>query len=229
MLRRKGCVVAALLLAGALVFPGTSAYAAPDDGTGWLELHAGEDKATYHLTPGGSAHWPVDVHVRGQPAVFLEVGLEEGADPDDVLRRHLAVRLQACTEPWVDDRCGAGQRVLLERAALDSSVGVRADLMPADAAVSAGDYVLLTAWLADDVPQEVQGTATQIVVGVHAAGDHPGAGPADDVGAGPPGESSGPLAGPLADTGARLGAFTLLGLLAVAVGFGLARLRAARP
>lgn len=228
MLPRKGSAVAALLLAGALFFPGTSAYAAPEDQTGWLELHAGADKATYRLTPGGSAHWPVDVHVRGQPAVFLEVGLEEGADPDDVLRRHLAVRLQACTEPWVDNRCGAGQRVLLERAALESAGGVRADLMPAGAAVSAGDYVLLTAWLAEDVPQEVQGTATQIVVGVHAGGDHPGAGPTDDMGTGPPGESSGPLAGPLADTGARLGAFTLLGLLAVAVGFGLARLRAAR-
>ncbi|MHC6594284.1 hypothetical protein [Arthrobacter sp. C152] len=223
----KGAAVLGLALACGPLCIGSPAHAASDGPAGWLELNAGADGAAYRLTPGGSVHWPVDVLVRGGRATSLEVALEEGPASTELLRSFLAVELRACSEPWVQDVCGAGERVLLDRTALDSSGGVRADLMEPGTAVSDGGYVLLTASLAGDAPREIQGTSTQIVLGFHGAGDDPGSGVSDDAGTEPPAHSSGPASDRLASTGARLGAFTLLGLLAVAAGFGLARLRAA--
>ena len=223
--RSRGPVLAVILACGmgGLAAPASAASAEP---SGWLEVTAGPGSAMHSLTPGGSAQWPVDVHVRGEPATILELTLQTQPGASSLLKRFLSVELQACSRPWVQGRCGAGQRVLLERTALAGTGSTRVDLT--EPGLSAGAaYVLLTATLADDVPREVQGSATQIVLLVQGSGDDAGNGFPGSAGTGgPPGQQAGPPPGSLADTGARLGGFALLGLLAVAVGFGLARLRA---
>ena len=224
----KWAAVPVTALACGLLCSGGPANAAPDDPVAWLELSAGADGAAYRLEPGGSVHWPVDVQVRGEQARSLEVSVEEGTAATELLRSFLAAELRACSEPWVGNECGAGERVLLERTALNSSGGVRADLMEPGTAVSGGGYVLLSVSLAKDAPREIQGTATEIMLGFRGAGDAPDNGFPNDSGTEPPARSSVPPSDRLAETGARLGAFTLLGLLAVAAGFGLARFRAAR-
>ncbi|MCP1412218.1 hypothetical protein [Paenarthrobacter sp. A20] len=218
MWRRSGlwtAAVAAVLLLGA-----APAVAADGEASGWLELDAGPAGQVHRLTPGGSADWAVDVHVRGEPATSLDVGLQSEPASTEVLRDFLSVELKACSQPWEGSSCAEGQRVLLGRTSLDTAGGVQVDLMEPGSAESTNAYVLLTATLAEDVPREVQGSRTQIVVGVHGSGD-------DTGGPGFPGNPAGPSSGILADTGFRLGGFALLGFGAVAAGFGLARLRGA--
>ena len=182
----------------------------------------------HSLTPGASVHWPVDVRVPGEPATVLEVALQVDPGASDLLKRFLSVELRACTQPWVQGQCAAGETVLMQRTALGSADGVRGNLMEPGVAVADGAHVLLTASLAEDVPREVQGSGTQIALLVQGSGDDAGHGFAGDAGSGGiPGQPAGPPSGSLADTGARLGGFALLGLLAVAAGLGLARLRAA--
>ncbi len=225
MLRRSGGPVLGLVFACVLVGLYAPAPAsAASEASGWLELDAGS--SVYRLTPGESTHWPVDVHVRGEPATSLEVTLQAEPAAADLLGKFLSVELRACSRPWVHGQCPAGQTVLVQRTALSSAEGVRTDLMETGTSVSGGAHVLLTASLADEVPLEVQGSRTQILVGVHGSGDDAGNGFGDAGTGGPPGQLTGPPAGMLADTGARLGGAALLGLLAVAVGYGLARLRA---
>ena len=221
MWRRSRGIVPGLLLASALL--GLSAPASASEPSGWLELNAGPAGSVHRLTPGGSAHWPVDVVVRGEPATALDVELQPEPGAPDVLRGFLTVELRACAQPWVLDVCESGPRVLVPRTALNAAEGLRADLMEPGNSLSDRAYVLLTATLAEDVPREVQGTRTRILVGVYGSGDDAGTGPSGD----PDRQPGGTPPGSLADTGARLGGYALLGLLAVAVGVGLSRLRAA--
>lgn len=217
---------AVLILAGVSSGVVSPASAAETNPSGWLELNAGPDSAMQRLTPGESVHWPVDVHVRGEVATSLESALLPAAAPD-LLRGFLSVELRTCSEQWVQDRCGPGQRVLMQRTPLTAAEGLQASLKEPGSSVSSGSYVLLTATLAENAPPEVQGRSTQILVRVDGSGDDPGTGVPDEPGIdGPPGLPAGPQPAWLADTGARLGGFALLGLLAVALGFGLARLRA---
>ena len=223
----RGSVLGLILGCGLSAF-GTSAFASSAEPSAWLELDAGPGSAMHSLTPGGSAQWPVNVHVRGEPATNLEVTLRTEPAATDLLGSFLSVELHACSQPWVQGRCGAGERVLMERTALGAAGGLRADLMAPGSLVSEGAYVQLTAFLAEGVPREVQGSRTQIVVLVHGSGDDAGNGLPVDAGTGSlPGQPAGPPSGNLAITGARLGGCAFLGMLAVAVGFGLARLRAA--
>lgn len=216
------------MLACGLGATGPAAVAAPDEPSGWVELSAGPGSGMHNLGPGDVAHWPVDVSVRGEAATSLEVSLHTEPASSGLLHEFLSVELRACSRPWVHNRCEAGQRVLLERTAFKEAGGLRVDLTEPGASPPAGGYVLLTASLASDVPQEIQGSATHIVVGFHGSGDDPGNGLTDDKATGTFPGSSPPQSAALAETGARLGGFTLLGLLAVVTGFGLARLRAAR-
>lgn len=216
-----------LILAGALSSFAAPAFAAQTDPSGWLELDAGTGSAMQRLTPGESVHWTVDVHVRGEAATSLEMALPPSS-ASDLLRGFLSVELRVCSEPWAQDQCGSGERVLLQRTPLTAAEGLRTSLKEPGTSASSGSYMLLTATLAEDAPREVQGRSTQILVRVDASGDDPGAGVPDEAGTGaPPGLPDAPSPASLADTGARLGGFALLGLVAVAVGFGLARLRAA--
>ncbi|SEJ79807.1 hypothetical protein SAMN04487917_11417 [Arthrobacter sp. yr096] len=231
-----------LLAAFAVVLPLGAAPAVAADGepSGWLELDAGPAGEVHRLTPGGSADWAVDVTVHGEPASSLEVGLRPEPAASEVLRDFLSVELRACSQPWNGGSCPGGQRTLMDPTALASAEGVRVDLLEPGTSSATTAHVLLTATLAVDAPREVQGSRTQIVVGVHGSGDgaggagNGGGGDDGDGGAGPggnagsgafPGNPTGPSSGLLADTGARLGGFALLGLLAVAAGFGMARLR----
>ncbi|MGO4146856.1 hypothetical protein AB4Y77_17390 [Paenarthrobacter sp. YAF11_1] len=215
-----------------------AAVAADSEASGWLELDAGPAGQVHRLTPGGSADWAVDVHVRGEPATSLEVGLKSEPAATDVLRDFLSVELQSCSEPWSGSSCADGHRVLMHPTSLNSAGGVRVDLMGPDNTELANAHVLLTATLAEDVPREVQGSRTQIVVGVHGSGDEDGNGSGNGAGAGggagsggnagsggSAGNPAGPSSGVLTETGFRMGGFALLGVVAVAAGFGLARLR----
>lgn len=234
-LRRWGTAVAVLVLSGTLAGAGASpdaAYALPGarpaqptpgssfDGqpSGWLELDAGPAGQAYQLTPGGRAEWAVDVHVRGEPASALEVWLEPGpvAPEDQVLRDHLSVELQACSQPWVDGACAVGHQSLLGSTPLADAEGERVELLEPGSGDSTGMYVLLTAALAGDAPPEVQGTRTHIVLGFHGAGDDlGGAGSGGDDGssnsagpggAGPGGAGpGGPAPGDAASSGAGSG------------------------
>lgn len=200
MLRPSRRPVLGLVLAGTLAGLGPPANAASEEPTGWVELTAGPGTAMHNPTAGGSAMWPVDVHVRGEPGTELELVLEP--------------------EPAASD--------LLRKSPLNAADGLQVSLLEPGSSVSDGAFVLLTAFLAQEVPSEVQGSRTQIAVRVHGSGDDAGTRLADDAGAGSlPGQPAAPPSASLANTGARLGGFAVLGLLAVAVGFGLARLRAA--
>ncbi|MCU1567194.1 MAG: hypothetical protein JWQ56_2131 [Pseudarthrobacter sp.] len=217
-----------LVLACGLAAFGAPAFAAPAEPSGWLEVTAGPGTAMQSLTPGGTAMWPVDVHVPGEPATELEVTLETEPAASDLLRKFLSVELRACSQPWVQGQCGSGERLLMKRTSLSAADGLQASLLEPGSSLSGGACVLLSASLAEDVPVEVQGNATQIAVLVRGSGDDAGTGPAEVAGAGSiPGQFAGPPSGSLADTGAKLGGFAVLGLLAVAVGFGVARLRTA--
>ncbi|MFF1829282.1 hypothetical protein [Paenarthrobacter sp. NPDC058040] len=244
-LRSWGTAVAVLVLSGTLggvsASPG-AAYALPGaaqptpgssrDGqpSGWLELDAGPAAQAHQLTPGGTARWAVDVKVRGEPASALEVWLEPGAveNGEQLLREHLSIELQACAQPWTDGTCAGGLQELLDPTPLADAEGARVQLEDPGPGGSTGTYVLLTAALADDAPREVQGTRTRIILGVHGAGDDPGSSssPPNQTGPGHAGEA--PPSGFLANTGAQLGGFALLGVLAVGAGFGLARMRGAK-
>ncbi|ASN18780.1 hypothetical protein CGK93_02970 [Arthrobacter sp. YN] len=222
-----------LMLGAAPAAPAAATtLAAGSDPSGWLELDAGPAGQVHRLTPGGSADWAMDVNVRGEPAASLEVGLKSEPAAADVLRDFLSVELQSCSEPWSGGSCAGGHRVLMHRTSLSSVGGVRVDLMGPGNSESSNAHVLLTATLAEDVPREVQGSRTQIVVGFHGSGDGDGAGAGGGAGSGGnagsggfPGNPTGPSSGALPDTGFRLGGFALLGFVAVAAGFGLARLR----
>lgn len=237
-MRRRSLVgmaglLGALMLGAAPVAPAVAATVAADNHpSGWLELNAGPAGKVHRLTPGGSADWAMAVNVRGEPAASLYVVLKDGPAATDVLRDFLSVELQSCAQPWSGGSCADGHRVLMHRTPLNSTGGVRVDLMGHGNSGPANAHVLLTATLAEDVPREVQGSRTQIVVGFHGSGDGDGAGagggagPGGNAGSGGfPGNPAGPSSGALADTGFRLGGFALLGFVAVAAGFGLARLR----
>ncbi|MGF6835017.1 hypothetical protein QF015_003208 [Paenarthrobacter sp. TE4293] len=214
--RRVGTawLLGVVMLGAAPVAPAVAAVGDPPAvaADGWLELDAGPAGEVHQLAPGGSADWPMEVEVHGEPATSLEVGLRPEPAATEVLREFLSVELQACSQPWDGHFCAQGQRVVMPRTSLTSAEGMRVDLMDPGSPETTKAHVLLTATLAADVPREVQGSRTRIVVGVHGSGDVP-ANPA------------GPPSGVLADTGFRLGGFAVLGFLAVAAGFGLARLR----
>lgn len=114
---------------------------------------------------------------------------------------------------------------MLEPTDLNLAEGLRIDLMKDGSTWSNGSYVLVSAALAEDVPAEFQGSRTQIVLGVHGSGDAVGDPSPGAVTARPGGP---PSSIGLADTGARLGGAAMLGVLAVATGFALARLRGAQ-
>ncbi|MET4540114.1 hypothetical protein ABIE37_001895 [Arthrobacter bambusae] len=224
-----------LMLGAAPAAPAVAAAVGADsDASGWLELDAGPAGQVHRLTPGGSADWAMDVSVRGEPAASLEVGLTSEPGATDVLRDFLSVELRSCAQPWNGGSCADGHRVLMHRTSLNSVGGVRVDLMDPGNSEPANAHVLLTATLAEDVPREVQGSRTQIIVGFHGSGDGEGNGAGAGGGAGSggnagsggvPGNPAGPTSGALAETGFRLGGFAFLGVVAVAAGFGLARLR----
>ncbi|MDR6640399.1 hypothetical protein [Paenarthrobacter nitroguajacolicus] len=231
MLRRSLILVSAL--AGAFLL-GPAAAVADGGPSGWLELDAGPAGEVHRLTPGGSADWEVDVRVLGEPAQSLHLGLQSEAVAAGSLRDFLTVGLRSCSQQWVGNTCPGSQRVLMEPAALATAEGVRVDLMEPGSFEAASAHVLVTATLAEDVPGEVQGSRTHIVVGVHGSGDNGGGAGTGGDGAGGnagngtfPEKPAGPTSGALADTGARLGGFAFLALVAVVSGFGLARLRGA--
>ncbi|VXB77839.1 conserved exported hypothetical protein [Arthrobacter sp. 9AX] len=227
MLRPDRGPVLGLILTFGLSGFGVPAVAASEVPSGWLEVTAGPGNAMHNLAPGGSAQWPVDVQVPGERATILQVALHSGSAASGSLRNFLSVEVRACSEPWVQGQCGVGERLLLGRTPLSAAEGLQASLLEPGSADADSAHVVLTVFLADDVPAEVQGSSTQITVGVHGSGDDAGTGLTDGAGPGSlPGKPAGPPSNSLADTGARLGGFALLGLLAVAVGFGLARLRA---
>ncbi|MCF3140742.1 hypothetical protein LRQ04_15915 [Paenarthrobacter sp. AR 02] len=230
MLRRS--VVLLSVLAGACLL-GPAPAVADGGPSGWLELDAGPAGQGHRLTPGGSADWEVDVRVRGEPAKSLHLGLQSEPALTGSLRDYLTVGLRSCTLQWAGSTCSGAQRVLMEPAALATAEGVRVDLMDPGSLEAASAHVLVTATLAKDAPRDVQGSRTHIVVGVHGSGDDAdgagaGGGPGGNAGNGtPPGMPTRPPSGVLADTGARLGGFAILALVAVAAGFGLARVRGA--
>ncbi|YCH06215.1 hypothetical protein ACTAQJ_13925 [Arthrobacter sp. alpha11c] len=198
--------------------------------SGWLELDAGPAGEVHRLTPGGRADWAVDVQARGEPAGLLEVWIQptETAGPDSEsrgLRDFLSVQLRSCEQPWNGTMCASGERSLLEPTDLNLAEGLRIDLMKDGSTWSTGSYVLVSAALAEDVPAEFQGSRTRIVLGVHGSGDAAGDPSPGAVTARPGGP---PSSIGLADTGARLGGAAMLGVLAVASGFALARLRGAQ-
>ena len=169
----------------------------------------------------------MDVRVAGEPATTLDVALEVDPGASDLLKRFLSVELRTCPQQWIQGRCAAGETMLLQRTSLNRADGVRVDLTEHGVSVAGGAHVLLTAILADNVPREVQGSGTQLTLRVHGSWEDAGDGSTGPAGSGAsPGQPAGPPSGSLADTGARLGGFACLGVLAVAVGFGLARLRA---
>ncbi|MFJ4171715.1 hypothetical protein ACIPY3_19600 [Paenarthrobacter sp. NPDC089714] len=238
-------LAAAAVPAGASVTPDGPPDAPP---SGWLEVDGGPAGQVHQLTPGGTAHWAVDVKVQGEPASALEVWLEPGsvAAEEQMLRDHLSVELQACGQPWVDGACAGGLQELLEPTALADAEGARVQLEEPGPAGSPGTYVLVTASLANDAPQEIQGKKTRLVLGVHGAGDDlggAGSGGEDGPpgGAGSGGDGSGgdsanhpaepgqgtqaPPSGFLSETGTKLAGFALLGVLAVGAGFALSGLR----
>ncbi|WP_426005709.1 hypothetical protein ACPFL9_02800 [Paenarthrobacter sp. NyZ202] len=201
---------------------------AREEPSGWLELDAGPAGKVHRLTPGGTADWAVAVGVRGEPATALELRLEPGAG---ILRDYLSVTLRTCGQPWDEggpagSTCGAGEDTVLESTALREAEGTRLDLLGETSRAASGSplpdttYVLLTAALAVDAPKDVQGTRTSIVIGVFGSGDDPGGAAARKPGQAP--------SGSLADTGARLGGFLLLGVLAVVGGFAASRWRGGR-
>ncbi|WP_026542320.1 hypothetical protein [Paenarthrobacter nicotinovorans] len=204
-----------LMLGAAPAAPAVAPAVATD---GWLELDAGPTGQVHRLTPGGSADWVVDVQVRGEPASSLKVGMEPGPADVEALRDFLSVELQGCSEPWTGSSCAQGPRVLMKRTPLNRADGVRVDLMSPGALESTHAHVLVRATLAEDVPPEVRGSRTQIVLGFHGSGDGAGSGGSTGNPAEPPSDA-------LAHTGFRLGGFALLGSVAVMAGFGLARLR----
>lgn len=217
-MRRRSWVCLAAF-AAVLPLGAAPAAAAEGDAAGWLELDAGPAGEVHQLTPGGSADWAVDVTVHGEPAGSLEVGLVPESAAPEVLREFLSVELRACSQPWDGSSCPGGQRTLMESTALASAEGVRVDLLEPGTSSAAEAHVLLTAILAEDSPREVQGSRSEIVVGVHGSGE--------DARGGFPANPAGPSSGVLADTGARLGGFALLAVAAVAAGFGLSRLKGA--
>ncbi|BCW04361.1 hypothetical protein NtRootA1_04990 [Arthrobacter sp. NtRootA1] len=197
--------------------------------SGWLELDAGPAGEVHRLTPGGTADWVVDVHARGEGAGLLEVWIQPtetaGPESESGLRDFLSVQLRSCEQPWNGTVCASGERSLLEPTDLNLAEGLRIDLMKDGSTWSNGSYVLVSAALAEDVPAEFQGSRTQIVLGVHGSGDAVGDPSPGAVTARPGGP---PSSIGLADTGARLGGAAMLGVLAVATGFALARLRGAQ-
>ncbi|TVU59302.1 hypothetical protein FQP90_19600 [Paenarthrobacter nitroguajacolicus] len=223
-MRRKG--VWASGLAGVLLLGAVPAFGADGEPSGWLELDAGPAGQVHHLTPGGSADWAIGIRAPGEAAGTLEIWLEPGANDDAGLRKYLSVELRACDQPWSGGMCPGGHRSLLAPTELNRAEGLRMNLMEPGWAVTRGQYVLVTAWLAKDVPQEMRGSRMKIVVGVRGSGD----GASGDGASGSvPAQPTGPPSSILAETGARLGGFALLGFLAVAAGFGLSRLRGAGP
>ncbi|MFK0040260.1 hypothetical protein ACIQTW_10500 [Paenarthrobacter sp. NPDC090517] len=195
--------------------------------SGWLELDAGPAGEVHRLNPGGRADWAVDVYARGEAAGSLEVWIQpaETPGPDSEskgLRDFLSVQLRSCELPWEGTSCAHGEENLLGPTGLNLAEGLRIDLMKDGSTWSRGTYVLVSAALSEDVPEEVQGSRTQIVVGVHGSGDAAGDGAATGRPGGPP--SSVGLAG----TGARLAGFAALGVFAVAAGFAFVRFRGAR-
>lgn len=224
LLRRLGTSAGLLgmLLLGLLLL-GAAPANAEDEPAGWLELDAGPAGEVHRLTPGDTADWAVDVQVRGETASALELKLEPGSDSG--LRDFLSVELRSCEQPWDGGGCAQGQRSLLAPTELKRAEGLRINLMQHGSTTSRGTYVLLTAALAEDVPKEVQGSRTQLAVDVYGSWADAGADAPGAVAARPDGP---PSTVGLADTGARVGGFAVLGALTVAVGFGLARLRGAR-
>ncbi|MDR6437873.1 hypothetical protein J2790_003022 [Paenarthrobacter nicotinovorans] len=221
-----GVLLPGVLMLGAVPAAPAVAPAVATDGypPGWLELDAGPTGQVHRLTPGGSADWVVDVQVRGEPASSLKVGMEPGPADAEALRDFLSVELQGCSEPWTGSSCAQGPRVLMKRTPLNRADGVRVDLMSPGALESTHAHVLVRATLAEDVPPEVRGSRTQMVLGFHGSGG--GAGSGDGAGSGgSPGNPAEPPSDALAHTGFRLGGFALLGSVAVMAGFGLARLR----
>jgi hypothetical protein len=203
---------------------------AQDEPSGWLELDAGPAGEVHRLTPGGRADWTVGVHVPGETAGSLEVWIQpaETAGSEDEstgLRDFLSVQLRSCEQPWDGTSCASGEQSLLEPTHLALAEGLRIDLMKHGSTWSSGTYVLVTAALAADVPADVQGSRTQLVVGVHGSGDAAGDDTSGEATARPDGPSS---SVGLADTGARLVGFAMLGVMAVAAGFALARLQGVR-
>ena len=199
--------------------------------SGWLELDAGPAGEVHRLTPGGRADWEVDVYARGEAAGSLEVWIQptESAGPPSSestrFRDFLSVQLRSCDQPWEGTSCAHGEQSLLGPTDLKLAEGLRIDLMQDGSTWSRGAYVLVSAALAEDVPEEVQGSRTQIVVGVHGSGDAVGD---DTFGAATARPGGPPSSVGLAGTGARLAGFAVLGVFAVAAGFALARFRGAR-
>ncbi|WP_347109421.1 hypothetical protein AAHB33_02190 [Paenarthrobacter sp. S56] len=142
-----------------------------------------------------------------------------------LLRDHLTVELEACRQPWVDGLCAGGAEHVLGPTALAEAEGERVQLEVPGPGGSTGTHVLLTVALAGDLPQEAEGTRTRIVLGVHGTGDDQGRAGNHEGRTGDDQGGNGSSPGLLPDTGARLGGFALLGVLAVAVGFALARMR----
>jgi len=225
LLARLGALTGLL----ALFLLGAVPAHAEEGPSGWLELDAGPAGEVHRLTPGGTADWVVDVHARGEGAGLLEVWIQPietaGPESESRLRNFLSVQLRSCEQPWNGGMCASGERSLLEPTDLNLAEGLRLDLMKDGSSWSNGSYVLVSAALAEDVPAEFQGSRTQIVLGVHGSGDavgDPGPGAVTARPGGPPSSIG------LADTGARLGGAAMLGVLAVAAGFALARLRGAQ-
>lgn len=210
-LLRRAWVTAALLTFGTLALaPPGNAQELP---SGWLELDAGPVGQIHQLEPGGSADWAVDVRIEGEPATALKVELQAAASNSiDVLRNYVTVELRACTQPWADRFCAEEMQVLMPATPLNSASGAQIDLLKSGHIVSDGAYVLLTATLAQDLPQEAQLSQTRIVLGVHGSADETAPAP------------SAPKNG-LAHTGIQLGSYAILGFLTIAVGFLLTRSR----
>ncbi|MEV7604044.1 hypothetical protein AB0N65_01215 [Paenarthrobacter sp. NPDC089322] len=218
-----GLLIASLLLVAAIWLTAGPAHASQEEPSGWLELDAGPAGKVHRLTPGGTADWAIGVRVPGEAAGTLEVELQSGTDAPPLLQEFLSVQLRACDQPWAGSSCMGNERTLMEPTPLAKADGLAVDLMEPGTAWSPGTNLLVTAALADAVPREVQGSRATIVVGVRGSGDGGASAPAAGPGLPPSSIASGDNS--LADTGARLGGFAVLGVLAVAAGFGLARLR----
>lgn len=209
----------------ALFWLGADPAHAEEGASGWLELDAGPAGEVHRLTPGGTADWAVDVHARGEGVGLLEVWIQPTETESTGLRDFLSVQLRSCEQPWDGTMCASGERSLLEPTDLNLAEGLRIDLMKDGSTWSNGSYVLVSAALAEDVPAQFQGSRTQILLGVHGSGDAAGDPSPGAVTARPGGS---PSSVGLADTGARLAGFAVLGVITVAAGFALARLRGVR-
>ena len=177
-------LVATAVLTGAALAAAAPATAAPvaREEVDVLQLRSTVDPdALSRLSPGQHVHWTIDADLRGAPEGDLSLRLLAAGEMVDHAKG-LVVSLVGCAEAWdgvegglhePDDHlaaCPARPREVLAPQPL-RDVPQMVAFPHRRITPTSGEHLLLTLWLPEDAPEELQGARSTIGLGVTAVGE----------------------------------------------------------